>query len=133
MPELGDERLWFDAVDAGRIPDGIDLAGAAACAGRAYVLVDVAEVDEVDDQLLDLIVELRRQLAAQVKQVERLGREAKTAKAAIRDVELLKVWTNEDGKKFVFADELWAALADVSNYGPAALLAASPKKAAPDA
>lgn len=80
----------------------------------------------------DLIAELRRQLNAQVKQNERLNREAKTAKAAIRNVELLKVWTNEDHAKFVFAEELWAALADVSSYGPAALLAASPK-AVPDA
>lgn len=73
----------------------------------------------------DLIAELRRQLNAQVKQNERLGREAKAAKAAIRGVELLKVWTNEDRQKFVFAEELWAALAEVSNYGPAALLAAT--------
>lgn len=77
----------------------------------------------------DLVRELRRQLDAQVKQNERLGREVKETRAAIRRVEALHIWTNEDGRKFVFAEELWAALAEVSSYGPAALLAASPKAA----
>lgn len=73
----------------------------------------------------DLIAELRRQLNAQVKQNERLNREVKETRAAVRRVEALHAWTNEDGKKFVFAEELWAALAEASTYGPAALLPAA--------
>lgn len=76
-----------------------------------------------------LITELRRQLDALVKQNERLNREVKETRGAVRRVELLQVWTNEDRKQFVFAEELWAALAEVSSYGPAALLAASPDAA----
>jgi hypothetical protein len=60
----------------------------------------------------DLIAELRRQLDAQVRQAERLGREVKETRAAVRRVEELKVWRNEDRKQFVFAEELWAALAE---------------------
>jgi hypothetical protein len=74
----------------------------------------------------DLVAELRRQLERAHRSVDRLSEEAKKSRAAVRNVELLHVWTNEDGKRFVFAEELWAALAEVSNYGPAALLAAAP-------
>lgn len=74
----------------------------------------------------DLVAELRRQLDAQVKANERLSREVKETREAVRRVELLHVWTNEDRRQFVFAEELWAALAEVSRYGPAALLAARP-------
>lgn len=60
----------------------------------------------------DLEHELRRQLNALVATTERQQRELKETRAAIRRVEELKVWTNEDGKRFVFADELWEALAE---------------------
>lgn len=63
----------------------------------------------------DLIRELRRQLDAQVKTSERLHREVKETREAVRRVEALKVWTNEDRKQFVFADELWEALAGASS------------------
>jgi hypothetical protein len=63
----------------------------------------------------DLIRELRRQLDAQVKQNERLHREVKETRGAIRRVEMLRAWTNEDGKRFVFAEELWAALAETGS------------------
>lgn len=69
----------------------------------------------------DLIAELRRQLDAQVKQNERLNREVNATSAAIRRVEALKVWTNEDGRKFVFADELWEALAEAGSPAARAL------------
>ena len=65
----------------------------------------------------DLISELRRQLNAQVKQNGRLQGEATETRAAIRRVEALKVWTNEDDEKFVFASDLWAALAESSPFG----------------
>lgn len=63
----------------------------------------------------DLISELRRQLNALVTTTERQQRELKETRAAIRRAEELKVWTNEDGKKFVFADELWEALAEAGS------------------
>lgn len=60
----------------------------------------------------DLERELRRQLNALVKTTERQQRELKETREAIRRVEGLKVWTNEDRRTFVFADELWEALAE---------------------
>lgn len=69
----------------------------------------------------DLITELRRQLDAQIRTAERLGREVKETRAAVRRVEALRVWTNEDDKKFVFADELWAALAETGSPAARAL------------
>lgn len=62
----------------------------------------------------DVRDEFRRQLAARDKTIKRLEADAAETKRAIRAVEALHVWTNEDGKQFVFADDLWAALADVS-------------------
>lgn len=60
----------------------------------------------------DLIAELRRQLDAAVRTNERLHREGKDAKEAIRRVEMLRVWVNEDRKQFYFADDVWEALGD---------------------
>jgi hypothetical protein len=69
----------------------------------------------------DLIRELRRQLDAQVKQNERLHREVKETRSAVRRVEALHVWTNEDGKRFVFVDDLWSALAEAGSPAARAL------------
>ncbi len=69
----------------------------------------------------DLIAELRRQLDAQVKQNERLHREVKETRSAVRRVEALHAWTNEDGEKFVFADDLWSALAEAGSPAARAL------------
>jgi predicted RNase H-like nuclease (RuvC/YqgF family) len=87
-----------------------------------------AQIDEQDRETRfemqrksDLIAELRRQLGAQVKQNERLHREVTETRGAVRRVETLHVWTNEDGKKFVFADELWAALAETGSPAARAL------------
>lgn len=41
---------------------------------------------------------------------ERLSAELKRARARIRAVEQAHCWTNEDGKRFVFADDLLAAV-----------------------
>lgn len=71
-----------------------------------------AEARIVAQRRADLERELRRQLNALVTTTERQQRELKETRAAIRRVEELKVWTNEDGKRFVFADELWEALAE---------------------
>jgi len=81
----------------------------------------------------DLITELRRQLDALAKTSERQHRELKETRAAVQRVEALKVWTNEDRRQFVFADELWAALAECgSPAGRAlsALMAAADERAA---
>jgi phage shock protein A len=69
----------------------------------------------------DLIAELRRQLDAQVKANERLHREVKETRGAVRRVEALHVWTNEDRRQFVFADELRAALAEAGSPAGRAL------------
>lgn len=60
----------------------------------------------------DLIKELRRQLAASVKNSERLNRENKAAREAIKRVESVRVWVNEDRKGFLFAEDVWAALGE---------------------
>lgn len=58
----------------------------------------------------DLVKELRRQLDARIKSGERLQREDRRIRAALRRVEALHVWKNEDDKRFVFADELFEAI-----------------------
>lgn len=60
----------------------------------------------------DLETELRRQLDAQVKNAERLNREVKDLRAAVRRVDELKPWVNEDRKRFYFAEDVWEALGD---------------------
>lgn len=79
----------------------------------------------------DLERELRRQLNALVTATDRQQRELKETRAAIRRVEELKVWTNEDGKRFVFADELWEALAEAGS--PAARAYAELRRRQPGA
>jgi hypothetical protein len=79
------------------------------------------EHESEDQRKDDLIRELRRQLDAAVRSVERLNTEVKETRAAVRRVEALRVWTNEDGKKFVFADELWTALAEAGSPAARAL------------
>jgi hypothetical protein len=65
-------------------------------------------------RLTDLQAEIARHRNAWERHADRLEAEAKQTQAAIRAVEALKTWTNEDGRQFVFAEDLWAALADVS-------------------
>lgn len=79
----------------------------------------------------DLVAELRRQLDAQVKQNERLHREVNETRGAVRRVEALHVWTNEDGKKFVFADDLWSALAEAGSPAARALAEIQQRGATP--
>jgi hypothetical protein len=81
----------------------------------------------------DLIRELRRQLDAAVRSVERLHTEVKETRGAVRRVEVLHVWTNEDGKKFVFADELWTALAEAGSPAARALAEIQQRRADADA
>ena len=78
-----------------------------------------------------LIAELRRQLDAQVKQNEQLHHEVKETRGAVRRVEALHVWTNEDGKQFVFADDLWSALAEAGSPATRALAEIQQRRAAP--
>jgi hypothetical protein len=92
-----------DEIAGPRI-DAIEMAGQQQVGEMAAQLAALRQRKD------DLIVELRRQLDAQVKSNGRLHREVKATRSAVRHVEALKVWTNEDGKGFVFADELWAAM-----------------------
>ena len=96
----------------------IRQAAERAQAARDEQAADLAAFDQ---RLDNLRAEFKRQLAARDRDVERLGREVKATRGAVRRVELLQVWTNEDRRQFVFAE--------VSSYGPAALLAASPDAA----
>lgn len=58
----------------------------------------------------DLIAELRRQLEAQVRVAELRTAEARRDAEVIRAVWGLRRWRNEDGKMFVFADEIRSVL-----------------------
>lgn len=69
----------------------------------------------------DLIAELRRQLDAQIKQVDRLGREVKETRGAIRRLEALHIWSNEERQQFYFADDVHAALAETGSPAARAL------------
>lgn len=60
----------------------------------------------------DLETELRRQLDASVKNGERLNRELKALREAVKRVDELKVWFNEDRRGFMFAEDVWAALGE---------------------
>lgn len=92
---------------------------------RADDMIDgyVKEREHERQRTDDLIRELRRQLDAAVKTCERQQRELKETREAVRRVESLRVWTNEDRKEFVFADELWAALAEAGSPAARALAA----------
>jgi len=69
-----------------------------------------AEMESMRQRKDDLIAELRRQLNAQVRQVERLHPENKALKATVGRVREVRCWENEDGKWFAFRDDLFAAL-----------------------
>lgn len=69
-----------------------------------------AEMESMRQRKDDLIAELRRQLNAQVRQVERLHAENKALKATVERVRAVRCWENEDGKWFAFRDDLFAAL-----------------------
>lgn len=60
----------------------------------------------------DLERELRRQLDALAKANERLNREAKALREAVKRVDELKIWVNEERKGFMFAEDVWVALGE---------------------
>jgi len=90
------------------------LIRAAVEDAQAAQAEQVRQQAAFDRRLDDCRNELLRQLAARDMSIGRMEADAVEVKKAIRAVEALHVWTNEDGKQFVFADDLWAALADVS-------------------
>lgn len=53
---------------------------------------------------------LQRQINKQASELDRLGARLNKAEAAIRAAETVKCWTNEDGRRFVFAEDLAYAL-----------------------
>jgi len=62
------------------------------------------------EMLNDVRDELRKQVDTQERRAKSAENERDAYSAAHRRAELLRVWTNEDGKRFVFADELFEAL-----------------------
>jgi hypothetical protein len=63
-----------------------------------------------EQHLADVRDELRRQVDAQERRAKRAEQERDDYRAAHRRAEMVRCWTNEDGKRFVFADELFQAL-----------------------
>lgn len=96
-----------------------EIAGPQILAAEAYADQRIAEVERdaahQKQRFGDLEIELRRQLNAAVKNGERLHRENKAAREAIKRVECLRVWVNEDRKGFLFAEDVWAALGEVGS------------------
>lgn len=92
----------------------VQAARDSAAARTAELTRDIAAWERRFNDVRD---ELRRQLDRQARQNERLRQEVAATRAAIRRVEALKVWTNEDGNGFVFAADLSAALAGQTGAG----------------
>lgn len=67
--------------------------------------IDKLRADKVraETRSTQTLNELRRRADEVESGVRRAG-------AAVRRVEMVKVWTNEDSRQFVFADDLWVAL-----------------------
>lgn len=81
--------------------------------GRTYAKAADERIKAVTDEAAieirrrdDVIAELRIQLEIQVRKAER-GREAE---AALRRIQMLKVWRDNLGRGFVFSDELGHAI-----------------------
>jgi hypothetical protein len=62
----------------------------------------LVEVDRVRAE----VAELRTQLATSERQASELDAELQACKQRIHDAAMTKVWRNEDGKKFVFVEDL---------------------------
>lgn len=89
------------------LADDAESVIAASLLPRLVDLEDrVRELESVVQRRDDLIAELRRQNRSLERQAER-GREAT---ATLHRVQTVRCWTNEDGKRFVFADDLADAL-----------------------
>jgi hypothetical protein len=52
------------------------------------------------------IVDLRKRLEWNIDQADKQFRARREAEAKLHEVAMVKVWTNEDGKRFVFVDDL---------------------------
>lgn len=66
--------------------------------------------DNAEQRLSDVRDELHRHVDTQERRAKLAERERDAYHAAHRRAELVHCWTNEDGKRFVFADELFEAL-----------------------
>ena len=77
--------------------------GAELAELRAYRANAEQMLDDVRD-------ELRRHVDTQERRAKVAEQERDDYRAAHRRAQLLHCWTNEDGKRFVFADELFEAL-----------------------
>lgn len=73
---------------------------------REDVHLLLAEVERADRRT-DLLMQ---KLARFNREVKTLTARAETAEAKVRRAETVKCWTNEDGKRFVFAEDLAVAL-----------------------
>jgi chromosome segregation ATPase len=81
----------------------------------------------------DLVAELRRQLDRARRSVERLDREVKETRAAIRRLEAIRIWRNEDDRWFYFAEDVHGALAESGSPAARALAEIQQRKAQSDA
>lgn len=63
---------------------------------------------------LALFVVIRPDVAAILAEVDRLRAQVDVLRERVRRVQWVHTWTNEDGKQFVFADDLVEALDGVA-------------------
>jgi hypothetical protein len=73
---------------------------------RADVAIALREID----RLREALASYQSESAQYDRDHERLSAELKQARAKVRAVEQAHCWTNEDGKRFVFAEDLLAAV-----------------------
>lgn len=91
------------------------------CASWKLMKLLFAEIDARGSERDELALAAHKQLGEKTAEAdaratahEEMGNELRAENerlsAQVRRVELVRCWTNEDGKRFVFADDLGAAL-----------------------
>lgn len=114
MPDAG--RLAADLADVTRDLDEYIHARARDLAEGIVATVEhrsggrIAELERDLAAARQRFEDLRREIRRQEAPWVRLEAKARADAATLRRVALLKYWTNEDGRRFVFADDLEDAL-----------------------
>lgn len=81
---------------------------------HAMIAAQMSNAPELAQLLTTRMAEVERErdeiAVNALHEIDKISGQRDAAKRRVRAAELLHVWTNEDGKRFVFADDLAAAL-----------------------
>lgn len=123
LAEAQAETVRLAGLLGGRDAELERLRGQAAAAGEYYRTTQLQEkeIERLDHLERITLPDLRREIDRHVDGKERWRDRAEKAeaerdnlKARLSDAAMARVWTNEDGKKFVFADDLKGPLLGTS-------------------